>query len=386
MAATALLQRQSVPAVDPLPVGNGNGLGWVSTTNQDLFRPLQGFFANRDPYEMKPPRKVFAAKDADLAPEHYPVGVVTIRMRMLGDGKAICKAHEQGGAVDWNTDEWYIAVDVVKGPFMPWAISEAIAEAVSKVGRVNLKGHDVLLMSDKPEILKLSMPTLGQAVWQFVDFRIGFKIRMPGSDGQKVAYNALNQMVDFEAIFCKALEMKYRDTYHLTIVGLLNKKNTIMDGQKLLNEVALFDAAGKGDLEQISSLLQKFTRVNAVQSVARCPRRMLDQEQQFHMLDMGRTPLLAAAEGGQAEAMKLLLHAQADVHFKDSRGFSALYLASAVEDGGKCIQVLLEWGADIHDATKTGYTPLHNACGAGDEAAVRALLAAKADINARWRS
>lgn len=104
-------------------------------------------------------------------------------------------------------------------------------------------------------------------------------------------------------------------------------------------------------------------------------------------LDLGRTPLLAAAEEGHLEAVKCLLDAQADVNFQDTSGFHALYLsAGAPHHSQNLVKLLLAERADLQLQNNAGYTALHNACGSGEVPALQALLDAGADWNAKSKS
>ena len=110
-----------------------------------------------------------------------------------------------------------------------------------------------------------------------------------------------------------------------------------------------------------------------------------------------RTPLHWAAITGDAEVVRILLTAGADVYARDSGGgFGSLGgytpLHHAVRQGHtEVVRVLLAAGADIHARTNSGATPLHEAIySAGDAGGglgnhveiMRVLLAAGASPNA----
>ena len=118
----------------------------------------------------------------------------------------------------------------------------------------------------------------------------------------------------------------------------------------------------------------------------------------------GHTPLHEAALAAQADVVKLLLEASADVHVKAGRDGDATPLHSAVLSGydyhlgaynylrcegrAKTVQLLLEAGADVDaklfrmDSGITGKTPLHTAVQLPCAEVVRLLLDAGADVNA----
>merc|ERR1712217_943780 len=193
-------------------------------------------------------------------------------------------------------------------------------------------------------------------------------------------------MSDFEADFCKVLEFKFRNIYRITILGLVNKRFALMDGQKISNEIALFQAAQQNNLNAMSTLLS-VSNVNANQKAVHFPTLALDDDLYFSCVTMSRTALLAAAEEGHVEAMRMLFTSKADVNFQDNSGFHALYLAAgASSNAEKAVSLLLAWDANMNLANNSGYTPLHNACGNGDVGAIKALLEAKADINIKSKN
>lgn len=88
----------------------------------------------------------------------------------------------------------------------------------------------------------------------------------------------------------------------------------------------------------------------------------------FSLLPMSREFAFWAKERG------------ADINFRDHQGRTPLFEV-ARRDGD--IPLLIELGADVNATAKDGYTPLHIAALRGRKKAVRALLKAGADIDAR---
>ena len=95
----------------------------------------------------------------------------------------------------------------------------------------------------------------------------------------------------------------------------------------------------------------------------------------------GFTPLLFAAQDGDAESAKLLLAAGADVKDATPDGVSTLVVAAHAEQADVGA-VLLDARADPN-AAGTGYTALHVAAASGNLPLVKALLDHGADLNAR---
>jgi ankyrin repeat protein len=98
----------------------------------------------------------------------------------------------------------------------------------------------------------------------------------------------------------------------------------------------------------------------------------------------GDTALMFAARIGDLASAKLLVAAGADVNDADAWGVSATVLA-AHSGYGELVEFLLELGGDAN-AAGAGFSALHVAIMRRDEKMVRALLAHRADPNARLRT
>ncbi|HUF68928.1 MAG TPA: ankyrin repeat domain-containing protein, partial [Longimicrobiales bacterium] len=124
------------------------------------------------------------------------------------------------------------------------------------------------------------------------------------------------------------------------------------------------DAAQHGDLEAVRSLLRDGQDVNAAQGD-------------------GMTALHWAARVGDTEMTGVLLHAGANVHATTRLGGYTPLIMAAQLGNAPVIAQLLKAGVDPERATTTGATPLHFAAASGDVDAIGVLLDAGADANAR---
>lgn len=99
----------------------------------------------------------------------------------------------------------------------------------------------------------------------------------------------------------------------------------------------------------------------------------------------GRTPIQAAAEGGHAATVVLLLGLGADVNAGPSPGGGCTALQAASFGGhAALVALLLARGADVNApaARVCGFTALQGAARAGEAEVVEMLLRSGADVNA----
>ncbi len=124
------------------------------------------------------------------------------------------------------------------------------------------------------------------------------------------------------------------------------------------------EAAARGDLEAVRTLLRDGADVNAAQGD-------------------GMTALHWAALRGDADMVSVLVYAGANVTSTTRLGaYTPLHLAS--RDGrAEAVTLLLGAGSDANAATTTGSTPLHFAAAGGDVPTLASLLEAGAEIDAR---
>uniref|UniRef100_A0A672Q0S5 Ankyrin-1-like n=1 Tax=Sinocyclocheilus grahami TaxID=75366 RepID=A0A672Q0S5_SINGR len=98
--------------------------------------------------------------------------------------------------------------------------------------------------------------------------------------------------------------------------------------------------------------------------------------------ELGYTPMLLAAEMGNAEAFKILLDNGIDPNITGPKDQTPLHL-SALHNQPALMALLLRVGAQINSVTQDGLTPLHLASQSGHTEAVAQLLEGKADIHVK---
>lgn len=103
------------------------------------------------------------------------------------------------------------------------------------------------------------------------------------------------------------------------------------------------------------------------------------------MNDHGWTALHYAAWRDQANAVRVLIDAEAGLEAKTNAGWVPLHFA-AWEVGGKAVQVLIDAGADIEARDEDDFTPLHFAAWDDEATGARAAIKAEAGIEIEERT
>ena len=160
---------------------------------------------------------------------------------------------------------------------------------------------------------------------------------------------------------------------------------------------ALVTAARSGDVEKVRKELEGGANVNAPDSAGgRSALHWAANEGRIEVIPVllekgadvnvrdraGKTALCIAGENGKVEAVKLLIAAKSDVNATDRMGGTPLMWAAAL-GSPETVQALIEAGATVNIADKNGLTPLLWAASTGDPRTVELLVQSKADLAAQ---
>jgi ankyrin repeat protein len=157
--------------------------------------------------------------------------------------------------------------------------------------------------------------------------------------------------------------MEMSKALYLRVVGLVCMAS-VLAAAPAGDDPLVADAAMRGDLDTVRSLLDRGADVNVAQGD-------------------GMTALHWAAERGDLDMVEVLLEAGANSRAGTRIGhYTPLHLAGTVGHGA-VVEALLRRGADPEATNANGTTPLHLAARGGSVDAVAALLDHGADVNAR---
>jgi ankyrin repeat protein len=146
----------------------------------------------------------------------------------------------------------------------------------------------------------------------------------------------------------------------LSIAGALCLSTLVLAMQ---SESPVADAAQRGDIEAVRTMLKQGADVNAAQGD-------------------GMTALHWAALDGRPELAQMLIYGGANLKATTRLEAFTPLLMAAKNGHASVVDLLLKAGADPDAVTTNGTTPLMFAAASGDLDSVTALLAAKADVNA----
>ncbi len=142
--------------------------------------------------------------------------------------------------------------------------------------------------------------------------------------------------------------------------------------QSVTTSFALCDAASKGELGTVETLLTEGLNVNNLCRFRVPSRTGPDQE--------SGTALHAAIFNTKPEIVQVLLAHGASVNAKDQDGRTALY-AAVVQGDSDLVQLIFARGANVNAKDKDGHTALYAAAVHGDSDLVRLMLAHGAEVN-----
>eukprot|EP00913_Durusdinium_trenchii_P001844 g1710.t1 len=283
----------------------------------DLFRELRGDLANKEPSSLKPPYRVASAKWPSSTRSPSPVGVLRMKIRMPGDRFPIDA--------------------VVQGEYMKWSIVEALMQSFKKL-KIQINTGSILMCTDEIKILEVHTPSMAGNLWQFCEFRFDYQVAVEEEAALALVSGVFNRMADFEASFCQSLENKFREIYHLTVLGLINKRFALMDGRAVWNQLQFFKAAEVNDTNEITRLLK------------------------------------------EAECIKVLLQANGDLNLKTRSGVAPVHLA-AISNQSASLEVLKQCRANLDMPAVGGNTPVHEGVMQNNPEIIQKLFDLKADIN-----
>lgn len=160
------------------------------------------------------------------------------------------------------------------------------------------------------------------------------------------------------------MAFKKDSTGILIVLGLVSMVGVSALIMAATSDTRVVDAAMKGDIAAVRTLLKQGADVNTAQGD-------------------GMTALHWAAMKDQVEMAQMLLYAGANVHAVSRIGNITPLSVAAKNGYADMTRTLLKAGADPKTRTADGITPLMLAATAGDADAVKALLEAGSDANAR---
>lgn len=133
----------------------------------------------------------------------------------------------------------------------------------------------------------------------------------------------------------------------------------------------------EGVTASIDKLVTKGMTGSVREEMEKVMRDSLERSQSGLRSD--QIPLFCAATSGNAECVRLLIEAGANVQVRDSSQETAIFHARSLD----AIKLLLKTGLDIEDTNHVGWSPLVAAVGDGVEGIekVKALIAAGANVN-----
>ncbi len=102
----------------------------------------------------------------------------------------------------------------------------------------------------------------------------------------------------------------------------------------------------------------------------------------FSTTCLGSETLFRAVKIGDAQAVKAIIRAGADVNARDGDGYSLLHVA-ALGDNKEIIEIFIKAGISVNVKDKCNNIPLHMAAARGSKKIIETLIRSGADVNTR---
>ena len=146
--------------------------------------------------------------------------------------------------------------------------------------------------------------------------------------------------------------------------------------------LALHCAALSGDVAEVQRLLVDKAQVNyGGESTQMTVVGFFGRKVTTQVNDVYSTPLHWAAQGGNADVMKELIKAGADLNANADWSYTPLHFAARAGNI-EAVDALMVAGADMKVTSEHGETSLHSAARGGNVGIVEKLIKSEADINA----
>jgi hypothetical protein len=145
---------------------------------------------------------------------------------------------------------------------------------------------------------------------------------------------------------------------------LFKMRSSFVERLPIIKQMAPFEY--KGEVDRFNLFLKKWH--NCIGQLAN------EHPKQLNIIDIkGQTPLMLAAQAGDAELVSIMLTAGANPDLQDIKGMTALHSATK-SNSVDCVNYLLDLPCRLDLVTVDGRTPLHTATWMGNLHAVRQLI------------
>jgi hypothetical protein len=145
---------------------------------------------------------------------------------------------------------------------------------------------------------------------------------------------------------------------------LFKMRSSFVERLPIIKQMAPFEY--KGEVDRFNLFLKKWH--NCIGQLAN------EHPKQLNIVDIkGQTPLMLAAQAGDAELVSIMLTAGANPDLQDIKGMTALHSATK-SNSVDCVNYLLDLPCRLDLVTVDGRTPLHTATWMGNLHAVRQLI------------